>query len=128
MRGLFNFPVTKTREILLNDLSVFESFFEFPAVPRHSGPGVICDIEILCAAVAFAAAKRRLIDGATVAEFRGEFLTCFYRASEFDSFAIAFCPSADGFHFKTGIADRTAVRPEGFVIFSVSGIDGDIRL
>ena len=57
MAGLFNFSVTKTREILLDDLPVFESFLEFFAIPGHCGPGVISDIKVLGTAIAFAGIK-----------------------------------------------------------------------
>jgi hypothetical protein len=50
---LFYFSVTKTREILLYDLSVFEGFFELFAVSGHFGSRIVGNIEILCAAIAF---------------------------------------------------------------------------
>ena len=57
MTGLFNLSVTKAGEVLFDDLPVFEDFFELFAVPWHSCAGVISDINILCAAVAFSGIK-----------------------------------------------------------------------
>ena len=67
-----------------------------------------------------------MIGGADFAVFFGELLACFYRAAEFDSMAIALGPFAGGFHFETCITQGTAVRPKGFIVLLVSGIDGNV--
>ena len=57
VRGLLYFSVAQARVILLNDLSVFKGFFEFFAVSGDTSTGIVSDIEVFGAAIAFAGIK-----------------------------------------------------------------------
>ena len=92
---LFGFSVTKPREVLLNGLSVLEYFFVFFAVSGNSCTCIIGNIKIFRTAITFTGIERWAIGGTNFAVFFGEFFACLYWASEFDSTAITFCPSAN---------------------------------
>jgi len=94
VRGLFHFPITETREVLLDYLSIFESFFEFFAVSGHTRSGIVSDINVFCAAITFSGVEGWMFGWAGMVILSSQFFAHLQGASKFDTFSVAFCPSA----------------------------------
>ena len=76
VRGLLNLPVTKAREVLLNNLSVLEDFFEFFAVSGHTSSGIVSYIEIFSTAIAFSGIEGRMFSKTGMVISRCQFPKC----------------------------------------------------
>ena len=125
MSGLFGFAITEAGEVTFNFCAQIECALKKGGVPWNAGTGVICDIEILGAAISGAAGELRAMDGATLQVFFGDIMGGFDCAAELGALAQSFGPSAAGSHFDAGLTDGASVRAEGFGFLLITRIDGD---
>ena len=101
---LFDLTIAQPGIDLLDNLPLFEFDLVFPGVSRDSRTGIIGNIEILRAAIAFARIERWMIGRTGIVIFLRNFFAGFEWTAELESVSIPFCPSADRFHLETRIA------------------------